>query len=129
MARTKPQLTEKQEAFAFEYMMNGRNASDAYRKTYGAKKLTPPALWREAHRVLHSTKVIGRVGELQREQYSGDIMKIEERKLALTDLGRLKGIEAVKAIDMLNKMDGIYDPNREKPKEQNISIQIIRDNQ
>ena len=109
--RTKPQMTEKQSSFAFEYINNGRNASEAYRKVYDVRNNTKPeTLWNNAHKILHNTKVMARIGELQQQQYSGDIMSLEERKLMLTDLSRLGDI---KSIDMLNKMEGIYIEKKE----------------
>jgi len=102
----KRQPTAKQEAFAFEYIMNGRNASDAYRKVYDVSKdIKPETVWRDAHTILHTPKVLARIGVLQKEQYHGDIMTIEERKLMLTALARTGDI---KSVDLLNKMESVY---------------------
>ena len=99
-------LTEKQANFAFEYIANGRNASDAYRKIYAqSKNTTSNVIWKNAHTILHNTKVQTRINELQLQQYDGDIMSLKERKLALTKLARDGD---TKSIDMLNKMDGVY---------------------
>ncbi len=104
--KTKPILTHKQASFAFEYITNGRNASEAYRTVYNLKTgIKPETVWRDAHKVLHNPKVITRVGQLQQEQYHGDVMGIEERKLMLTDLARAGDI---KSIDLLNKMENVY---------------------
>ncbi len=100
------QLTEKQSAFAFEYITNGRNASEAYREVYDVSKtIKPETVWRSAHKVLYNAKVSARVGELQQEQYHSDVMGVEERKLMLTTLARLGDI---KSIDLLNKMESVY---------------------
>ncbi len=102
----KQHLTEKQAAFAFEYMTNGRNASEAYRTIYNLKPtIKPETVWRDAHKILHNPKVSTRVGELQQEQYHSDVMGVEERKLMLTTLARLGDI---KSIDLLNKMESVY---------------------
>ncbi len=102
----KPLLTEKQEAFAYEYITNGRNASQAYRDVYNLKEdIKPETVWRDAHKILHNPKVLTRVGELQQEAYDGDVMSINERKLLLTSLSRAGDI---KALDLLNKMEAVY---------------------
>ncbi len=121
--KTKPILTEKQAAFAFEYIANGRNASDAYRTVYNLKPdIKPETVWRDAHKILHNHKVIARVGELQQEQYHGDVMGIEERKLMLTSLARLGDI---KSIDLLNKMECVYVEKQEvEMKITNIDVQF-----
>ncbi len=104
--KTKPILTHKQASFAFEYITNGRNASAAYRTVYNLKiDIKPETVWRDAHKILHNPKVLTRVGQLQQEQYHGDVMGVEERKLMLTDLARAGDI---KSIDLLNKMENVY---------------------
>ncbi len=108
---TKPQLTEKQESFALAYILNGRNASQAYRDVYDLKEdIKDTTVWRRAHEVLHNSKVQARVEVLQLQQYHGDVMTIEERKLLLTKWSR-EGDG--KAVEMLNKMEGVYVEKRE----------------
>ena len=47
------------------------------------------------------------IEKLQKKDYDIQIMKIKERKLKLSELAREGNI---KAIDILNKMDGVYNP-------------------
>ena len=99
-------ITHKQEIFAIEYIMNGGNASDAYRAAYNVKKSTKPAsIWREAHNVLHNIKVTSRINELREMTYGGHILSIQERKELLS---RWAENGSIKAIDILNKMENVY---------------------
>jgi phage terminase small subunit len=96
--------TEKQENFALEFMLNGKDASAAYRKVYDTKA-EGNTLWVAASKLLHSNKVSQRVHELEMQEFSDQILTIEERKKLLTKVAKNGDI---KAVDMLNKMDGIY---------------------
>ncbi len=105
MANTS-KLTDKQENFAITYTVNGGNASQAYRDCYDVGKDTKDtSIWVEAHKVLHNAKVSQRVDELRKQRFSTKILSIEERKKVLSELG-LDG--DTKAIDLLNKMEGVY---------------------
>jgi len=104
--KTKPLLTEKQENFALAYIMNGGDASKAYREAYDVGADTKPTtIWKKAHEILHSSKVRPRVDELRAERYSGHIMTVEERKRILTEWIQTGD---GRALDMLNKMEGVY---------------------
>lgn len=99
-------LTEKQENFALEYVLNGGNATAAYRKCYDVGEDTlETTVWRNAHDAVRNSKVSARIDEIRAEHFSAKIMTIEERKVKLTELayGGDKN-----AIDLLNKMDGVY---------------------
>ena len=99
-------LTEKQENFALEYVLNGGNATAAYRKCYDVGETTlETTVWNNAHILLKNTKVSARIDERREQKYSGKVMSIEERRMKLTEWihdGNNK------ALDMLNKMDGVY---------------------
>ena len=59
-------LTIKREAFAQEYIINGGNASEAYRKSHDVKSDTKPeTIWRSAYGLLNSPKVAARIADLQ----------------------------------------------------------------
>lgn len=57
-------LTPKQEAFALAYVETG-NASEAYRRSYNAKKMKPEVIAVKASELLAHGKVSVRVKELQ----------------------------------------------------------------
>ncbi len=100
------ELTDKQEAFAVEIVMNGGNATEAYEKAYDASKMQKNTIWARACELKRTSKVSVRIKELRMGNFSKSILSIEERKEVLSELGLL-GSE--KAIDTLNKMDGVYD--------------------
>ena len=104
--KTKPILTEKQELFAIQYVLNGRNASQAYRDVYKPKDtIKETTVWRTGHHVLHNAKVNARVHELMMQTFTGGILSVEERKKILSE----RAAEGcAKSMDMLNKMDGQY---------------------
>ena len=99
-------LTEKQEAFAVEYIMNGRIAVEAYEKVYDVSEdASRNQLYVNAHKVLHNDKVSLRIHQLEMEEYSAHVLNIEERKRLLTKQAKDGDI---RAIDLLNKMEGVY---------------------
>ena len=101
-------LTDKQEAFAVEFIMNGRNATAAYRKIYDTKTDKDCVVWVAAHKVLHNNKVSIRVKELSMVEHSEHILTIQERKRLLSTYS-LQG--DIKSIDLLNKMEDVYGVN------------------
>jgi len=111
---TKQLLTAKQEAFAFEYMTNGHDATKAYMEVYNVKEdVKMSGVYVDAHKVLKNPKVSLRVHELQMAGYSKEILTIDEIKQMLTNRAK-DGLNAdgLKAIDLLNKMGGNYAPEK-----------------
>jgi len=99
-------LTEKQENFALEYVLNGGDASKAYRKCYDVGEDTKPATtWRDAYKTVSKPHVSTRIDELREQRFQGKIMSIGERKKVLSEMSTDGNL---KALDMLNKMDGVY---------------------
>ncbi len=99
-------LTEKQENFALEYVLNGGNATAAYRKCYDVGEDTQETtVWKSSHEALNTPKVSQRVDEYRKQKYSSKVMSIKERRVKLTEW--IEGGDS-KALDMLNKMDGVY---------------------
>lgn len=99
-------LTEKQEAFALEYIMNGRIAVEAYEKVYDVSEdASRNQLYVNAHKVLHNDKVSLRIHQLEMAEYSAHVLNIEDRKRLLTKQAKDGDI---RAIDLLNKMEGVY---------------------
>jgi phage terminase small subunit len=99
-------LTEKQENFAIEYIMNGGNATAAYEECYDVGEGTSKAsIWVNAHKVLHNDKVALRVHELRTMKISKKVLTVEERKQLLTEW-ILEGDR--QSVEILNKMEGVY---------------------
>jgi len=99
-------LTDKQELFAIEIVMNGGNATEAYEKAYDAENMSKQVIYNEASKLKRSHKVSIRIKELRMASFTKSILTIEERKEVLSELALLG---SDKAIDLLNKMDGVYD--------------------
>lgn len=99
-------LTDKQELFAITWVSNGNNATAAYRECYDVGKDTlDTTVWVESHKVLHNPKVAERIAELREQHLSTATLGIEERKRMLSRMA-LEG--DLRAIDLLNKMEGVY---------------------
>ncbi len=104
-------LTDKQENFSISYVANGGNATAAYKECYNVgKDVSNNTIWVAAHKVLHNNKVSIRIDELRKQRFSTKILSIEERKIILSELG-VSGDK--NAIDLLNKMEGIYIEKRQ----------------
>lgn len=72
----KPELTAKQEAFAFAYIEEG-NASKAYRLTHDVSADTKPeTVWSEASRTLALPKVAARVKELREQARAAHLVSV-----------------------------------------------------
>ena len=102
---SKQTLTDKQEGFAVSFVMNGGDATAAYRENYSYENMTDGTLWVNAHNVRHNTKVSVRIHELRMQKLSGGIISLEDRKKLLSE----RAIDGDnKALDLLNKMEGVY---------------------
>lgn len=99
-------LTDKQESFAISYVFNGGDATAAYREHYNVKETTKEtSIWCSASKLLSSPKVSQRVHELKMQKYSKKVLSIEERKEILSTLTTEGDL---KAMEILNKMEGVY---------------------
>ena len=118
-------LTAKQEAFAKEYVLNGGDASAAYRHAYNAEKMKSASVHVNASKLLKDAKVALRVEELQSKAKAKAEKKfewsVEDRLKMLYDVaatcattveteegqGKMQNPTAViSAIDQANKMTG-----------------------
>ena len=102
-------LTDKQERFAQCIALEGMNQADAYRECYDTENCTDKSIWELASTEANKVKVKSRIEELRREVVSPKIISAKERKEKLTELimGGDPGV-MMKAIDILNRMDGEY---------------------
>ena len=129
MAATKKHqtLTDKQEGFAVSFVMNGGDATAAYRENYSYENMTDASIWRLAYEVRHHIKVSSRIHELRIKTMTSQILTIEERKKLLSERA-LDGDN--KALDMLNKMEGVYVEKIETKVTGSVTtVQIIEDKQ
>lgn len=98
-------LTDKQEGFAVSFVMNGGDATAAYRENYSHENMSDTTLWVKAYEARHHGKVSVRIHELRLKTMTSKILTLEERRKLLSERA-LDGDN--KALDMLNRMDGVY---------------------
>lgn len=112
MADKERKLTAKQEAFAKELVLNGGDASAAYRKCYNASKMKPETVNKRACELHKSGNVAGRVEELKAE-----VAKVAEAKFKVDAAYVLKRhieIDQMDVLDILTE-DGGMKPISEWP--------------
>lgn len=119
-------LTPKQEAFCKEYVLNGGNASDAYRSAYDAENMGAETINTEASLVkcdhaisMRIEDLHSKVRESQEKQFIWDaakkkeiLVKVAEDGMEGGDNGMRSRADVVKAVNELNKMDGDYAPSK-----------------
>ena len=140
-----PVLTNSQRRFCEEYVNNGKNGTQAYLRAYKSCKKEETAK-AAASRLLTYVNVQEYIKELQDELKKKAIMSAEERMIWLSKVvnGDIKHTsydgngnsyeneayisDKMKAIDIMNKMDGEYinklelSNNQEKPFEVKITV-------
>lgn len=109
-------LTQKQENFCLEYIKCG-NASEAYKKCYNVENMKPESIYRKATELMANGTISARVQELRDKAESKAIMSLEDRMKKLSEIannvtydkdGNASYTDARGAIDLLNKMEGVY---------------------
>jgi phage terminase small subunit len=103
-------LTAKQEQFV-QNIIQGMSQADAYRSAYDTKRMSDNAIYREASLLLNNPKVAQRLEELRGQLAKPSIKTAQERMEWLTQLidsDDEATNEKLKAIDILNKMEGLY---------------------
>lgn len=103
-------LTAKQELFA-QKIVEGMSQADAYRFAYPKNRMSDKTVWEAASRLMANSKVTARITELRNELAKPTIMSAQERLEWLTRLieNEEEGTnEKLKAIDIMNKMQGEY---------------------
>jgi len=104
------ELNNKQKVFCREYVKNGSNGTAAYMKAYS--KCTEETARRNASKLLTNTDIQNYIKELQDKAESKDIMTTIQKKEFLTKMilkdKRANRSDKLKALDILNKMDGEY---------------------
>jgi phage terminase small subunit len=105
-------LTDKQERFAQCIALEGMNQSEAYRECYNTENMQESTIWESASRLANDCKVLTRINELRGEVVSPKIMNAKERREKLTEWANSDDPNvSMKAMDLLNKMDGEYTTN------------------
>lgn len=125
-------LTAKQDNFAQAVALEGMNYSDAYRTCYKADKMTDKSVWDAASKLASHPEVAQRIEELKSQLANEKIMSAQKRMEWLTDLvmsADASNTDKLKALDILNKMDGEYVQKiaAEVQTETTINIELVED--
>ena len=118
-------LTAKQEAFA-KGISEGMSQADAYRSAYSTNRMKDSTIWENASRLMNDSKVLARVRELRDLAAKDTIMTAQQRKEWLTKvINSEEDINAkLKAIDIMNKMEGEYIQKVEAEVKERVTINI-----
>ena len=103
-------LTPKQEKFV-QNIIQGMSQADAYRSAYPNQRMSDKTIWESASKLMANPKVKARLEELRNQLAKPSIMSAQERLEWLTQLidNEEEGTnEKLKAVDILNKMEGCY---------------------
>lgn len=119
-------LTANQEEFA-KKIVEGMSQADAYRAAYDCKRRTDKTVWENASRLMANDKVIARVQELRDQIASKSIMTAQERLEWLSELigdAETDVNAKLKAVDLMNKMQGEYTQKIEADVKNELTINI-----
>lgn len=103
-------LTAKQEAFC-QNIIQGMSQADAYRSAYDASKMSDKTIHERASVLASQDKVKTRLAELREQLANENIMSAQKRMEWLTRIVKSdyeKTENKLKALDIMNKMDGEY---------------------
>lgn len=131
-------LTAKQEKFV-RNLIQGMSQREAYKNSYDAENMSDKVIDNEASKLFNSREITMRYKELQDRLDSATIMTAQERLEYLTSI--IKDIEReqgevpadlntkIRAIDIMNKMQGEYVTKVEADvnSEVNITIELSDD--
>ena len=103
-------LTAKQEKFV-QNIIEGMSQADAYRSAYNTQTMTDKTVHEKASLLASQDKVRARLTELRDKLANEKIMSAQRRLEWLTELIQNKeasNSDKLKALDIMNKMDGEY---------------------
>ena len=123
-------LTAKQEQFV-QNIIQGMSQADAYRSAYPNTKMSDKTIHEAASRLMSNNKVVARLSELRGELAKPTIMSAQKRLEWLTEvINSEEDINAkLKAVDLMNKMQGEYVQKIEADvrSEVNINIELVEE--
>lgn len=125
-------LTPKQELFAKNIALEGMNYSDAYRNSYSCKRMSEATINNEAWKLMQNHEITMRIKQIAEEASTPRVMNAQQRREKLTEMARHEDpMVAMKAIDLLNKMDGEYVQKiaAEVQTETTINIELVDDDE
>ena len=119
-------LTPKQETFV-QNIIKGMSQADAYRSAYSAKRMSDKTIHETASRLMADPKISTRVKELRDKLSKETIMSAQKRLEWLTEAINREDIainDKLKAIDIMNKMQGEYTQKVEAAVTNAVNINI-----
>ena len=119
-------LTPKQERFV-QNIIEGMSQADAYRNSYDVSKMADKTIHEKASRLMSDGKVRARLQELRDQMMKPTIMSAQERMEWLTNLINSEEevtSDKLKAIDIMNKMQGEYVQKVEAEVKSEVTINI-----
>lgn len=124
-------LTAKQEQFV-QNIIEGMSQADAYRSAYSCKNMSDNSIYVNASKLASDTKVALRLKELREQLAKPSIMSAQKRLEWLSDRIEDKDVDInakLKAIDIMNKMQGEYVQKVEAEVKSavNINIELVDD--
>jgi phage terminase small subunit len=118
-------LTPKQEKFAQAIALEDMNKADAYRSAYDTSRMGDDTIYVKACNLAAQDKIAVRIAELRQQAMTQKVMSAQKRREKLTELAEHEDPNvSMKAIDLLNKMDGEYVQKVEAEVKNAISINI-----
>ena len=126
-------LTAKQEAFV-QNIIQGMSQADAYRSAYPNQKMSDKTIHEKASLLASNDKVMARLKELRDKLANEKIMSAQKRMEWLTGLihnAEASNTDKLKALDILNKMDGEYVQKiqADVQTETTINIELVDDDE
>lgn len=125
-------LTAKQEQFAQAIALENMAQADAYRSAYDTSNMGEDTIYVKASNLAAQDKVRIRIAELRDKAMTPKVMSAQARREKLTQLAESEDPNvAMKAIDLLNKMDGEYVQKiqAEVETETTINIELVDDDE
>lgn len=124
-------LTANQEAFV-QNIIQGMSQADAYRSAYPNQRMSDKTIWETASKLMANPKVVTRLKELRDKIANEKIMSAQKRMEWLTEVVKsdmASYSDKLKAVDIMNKMDGEYVQKiaAEVQAETTINIELVDD--
>lgn len=119
-------LTAKQEKFV-QGIIEGKSQAEAYRSAYSTKNMTDNAIYIEASLLMDNPKVSLRLNELRNQMMKSSIMSAQKRLEWLSERIDDEDVDInakLKAIDIMNKMQGEYVQKVEADVKSELTINI-----
>lgn len=120
-------LTDKQEKFAQAVALEGMSLSDAYRSAYDTARMKDKTVNEKACVLAKQDNITARIDELRASVVSPKIMTAQERMEWLTELignANVGTTDRLRAIDIMNKMQGEYVQKVEANVQQEVTINV-----